>query len=163
MHSVTIQLRPSELLGATFRLMRRLRIFKLLLLATLLAAAWQARDSFSNQIVLAIVAVPLTALLFTAAAVVLAFLVQAAIVSVRLCRDPSVLGPREYTIAPEGLRIRAGAQAQVVPRGQVSKLIRTRRTQLVGLSGRALHILPRRCFASAQLTMSFGMPCNRWP
>jgi len=146
MPRVVVHLRRRDLLRAQFQMIRRMRIFKLLFIASLIAAAWRAWHS-PGPVWLDALAAVVTPLLITTAAIIITYAIVAPRLLLRLRRARGVLGEHVFEITPDGLREATDAGETRVAWGNAEKMMRTRSYLLVRIHARGFFVFPRRAFA----------------
>jgi hypothetical protein len=149
MPRVVVHLRRRDLLRAQFQMIRRMPVFKLLLVALLVSNAWYwYRTTPPTGVLGAVIAVG-TALLLTAAIVLVVYLIAAALMLNRLRSTPGVLGEHTFEITGDGLREVTEVSEIRVAWGSAKKVFRTRSFLFALINARGAFLFPRHAFPDA--------------
>ena len=149
MPRVVVHLRRRDLLRAQFQMVRRMRVFKILFVASLLAAGWRSYQVAAGFDILGVLAALLTAIVVTVAAVVITYAIAAPLMLLRLRRTPGVLGEHEFEITPDGLREVTSMSEIRVSWGSARRVFRTRSFLFALVQERGAFLFPRRAFADS--------------
>jgi hypothetical protein len=149
MPRVVVHLRRRDLLHAQFQMIRRMRVFKILFVASLAAAGWRSYQVASGFDALGVMAALLTAVLFTVAALVVTYAIVAPLMLLRLRTTPGVLGEHVFELTPEGLRDVTELSEIRVSWGSARRVFRTRSFLFALVRERGAFLFPRRAFADS--------------
>ena len=151
MHRVVVHLRRRDLLRAQFQMLRTKRFFKLLFVVFAVFGVWDLYFSTPRPEWYFFISVPpVGAAVIVSLVLLLAYLVVAPLMLLRLRRAPGVLGEHSFEIDSECLREVTNGGETRVAFGSARRVFRTRSFQFALIRERGAFLFPRRAIADAE-------------